>query len=161
MRDALLTYFAGERQSAFAWGFAGLVSLTVAVGIWRWAGGYKAMMWPLVIFGLIQVGAACAVYLPNPARVAKLEAQLSAEPQKLHADEEKRITNMNQLFTYLKLLWVALVLVGGALTVMNKSAAMFAVGMGLILQGATTFVLDSAAARRSEIYAEALSRSKP
>jgi hypothetical protein len=161
MRDALLTYFTGERQSAFAWGFAGVVSISLAVGIWRWAGGYRAMMWPLVIFGVIQVAAACAVYIPNPARVAKLEAQLASEPQKLHAEESKRIEGMNKLFTGLKALWVILVLTGGTLMMLNRSATLFAVGMALVLQGAATFVLDSAAARRSEIYAEALSRSKP
>jgi hypothetical protein len=153
MRDALISYFAGEKQSALAWGFAGFVSLATADGIFWQARGYRAMLGPLLVFGLVQVGAALVLGLGTDKRVERL---LAVEPAKLAADEQARIVGVNRTFVALEATWGALIVAGAVMAFVSRRPTLFALGVGLILEGSAMLALDLAANRRAEVYAEAL-----
>jgi hypothetical protein len=153
MRDALVAYFAGEKLSSLAWGFAGIVSLAAAAGIFWQARGHRMMLAPLIVFGLIQLAAAFALGVGTDRRVEKL---LATEETKLRADEAQRIARVNATFVALEAAWGALATTGAALALFARRPSLFALGLGLLLEGSAMLALDAAAARRSHAYADAL-----
>jgi hypothetical protein len=157
MRDALVTYFHGEKLSGIAWGFAGVVSLSIAFGVIRFAGSYRAMIWPLIVFGLLQVGLGLSVGLRTDGRVARIEAALQKDSVKVRADEEKRIGLINTAFVALKIVWI-LMFVTGAIFIYLQRPTLFAVGLALVLEAAAMLALDSAAEARHHIYYATLTK---
>ncbi|HEY4882061.1 MAG TPA: hypothetical protein VII08_00360 [Myxococcales bacterium] len=134
-------------------------SLALAAGVFRWAAGHRAMLWPILIFALIQVGVAASVGLRTDGRVARLEAELARDPAKLRADEHARVTTVNRAFAATEGVWIALWLTGAGLALFGGRATLFATGLGLLVEASAMLTLDLAAHRRSRAYAEAIERS--
>ncbi len=158
MRDALISYFHGEKLSGIAWGFAGVVSLLLAVGVVKFADRYRAMIWPLILFGVLQVGLGLSVGLRTDGRVARIEAELQKNPEQVRAAEEKRIGLINTAFVALKIVWI-LMFASGVVFIYLHRPTLFAVGLALVLEGAAMMVLDSAAEARHHVYYATLTRS--
>jgi hypothetical protein len=159
MQEALIRYFAGEKASAWFWGGAGLVAVGLAIAVWRAVPVYRAMAVPLLIFGVIQVGLAAGLALRTDGRVAKMQHQLTADPAAFRSAEITRIRGINTFFKIVECVELALIVTGAALALMNgrgPKPTLFAVGLGLLLAGASMLALDLAAERRSHIYLTAL-----
>jgi hypothetical protein len=164
MHEALVAYFQGEKQSALAWGAAGVIAVVVALGVWRLASEYRAFAIPVVIFGVIQLGLAASLALRTDGRVARYEAELRADAAKVRESERGRIRGINRAFVAIECVEIAVWLTGVALAFAGHGrarATMLAVGMGLALQASAMLVLDLAAHRRSNAYAAAIDAAAP
>jgi len=159
MHDALVQYFAGEKQSAFAWGAAGVIAIVLALGVWRLANDYRAMAIPLAIVAVVQLGLAGGLWLRTDARVQRLEAELRDDPAQLTAAERTRIGVVNRAFVAIEIVEAILWITGVSLALAGLGRArptMLAVGLGLFLQASAMLALDLAAARRARIYTSAI-----
>lgn len=152
MRETLTAYFAGERMQGYFW--LGVGALMLAVGIWLLLGRgeYRGAGWPLVIIGAVELVVGVTTTF-NDGRVAGLLAQLAADEGGFVQREVARMRGLELVFTVMKCVETAIILSGAAMVVFASSrSAWYAVGVGLIVQGAAALTLESVAHRRNAGY---------
>ena len=89
MQGALVRYFAAEKQESLLFVAAGAVALLAAALLLRGGGPYRAMAWPLLAVGVIQLAVGGSVFLRTESQVATLEARLAADPAGFRAEEKR------------------------------------------------------------------------
>lgn len=159
MREAMLSYFAAEKQEAMVFLAVGAAALAVSTLLLRESAAWRAMAIPLGAVALIQLAVGGSIYLRTDGQVAGLEAQLAAAPADHRSAELTRMDRVMSGFRIYKSVEVALLLAGVALTVLfPHRQALYAVGTGLVIQAAFMLVLDLFAERRGFLYLEVLKR---
>jgi MFS family permease len=157
MQQQLIQYFAGEKLGGLGFGLAGLIAVVLAALVWRSAVAYRAMLYPLLIVAAIEIGVCVALQLRTDAQVARLSEQLQRDPQGYREAELARMRRVNLSFRVIEAVEIALWLAGVVLAfTCAKRPALFAVGLGLILQASAMLVADLAAERRAHIYTAAI-----
>ena len=157
MREVLTGYFAAEKLESWFFLGVGLAALAVAAWLWATGSGARGMAVPLVLVGLIQAVVGASVGLRTDAQVAALTAQLEREPKGLQAAEVPRMEKVMANFTLYKVVELAVLLGGVALTVfLRRSEFAYFAGVGCVLQGSLMLVLDLFAEHRGEAYLAAL-----
>ncbi|MFN7130477.1 MAG: hypothetical protein ACK4N5_00245 [Myxococcales bacterium] len=153
----IATYFRGEKAESVVFVALGVLALVASVALFRSAGPWRHMLWPLAAIGLVQIVVGGSVGLRTDAQLAAIEARLASEPGAVKADETSRMGKVMAGFRLYKAVEVAVVLAGIALVfVFGYGHALHAVGAGLILQGALMLVLDLFAEGRGHDYLAAL-----
>ena len=158
MRETLTTYFEGERGQGFFWLGVGLVML--GAGLWLLFGrsDYRATGWPLVVLAGIEIAVGVTGVF-NEARVTEMLAQLARDEAALTRSEAARMAGWATVFTIMKCVETGLVVAGAALVVtVPARSTWYAVGVGLIVQGAAALTLESIASRRNADYRAAVER---
>lgn len=157
MEAQLLEYFQGEQRGSIYFGSAGVVACLLSVLVWRYATHYRAMLYPLLIVAAIQIGVFFVIYFRTPGQVDKLLTQLRTAPIEFQTAEGKRMTGVNRSFAIIEIVEIVMLIGGTALCFLKRDdVRWFAVGMGLILQGAAMLVGDLEAHRRGDGYARAV-----
>jgi hypothetical protein len=152
-------YFDAERQAGLLAAVLGLASLGLASYLWGVRSPFKAMAWPLVIVGLVELGIGIGLVMRTGPQVHKLEAGFRAAPQPSAATELQRMTRVNRSFRVIMAIELVL-LVGGAFVAWFLRATKptwSAVGMGLFLQASVMLVFDLFAEHRAQVYSRWLS----
>jgi hypothetical protein len=157
MEAAMLDYFAAEKGESLIFLLAGVLATIVSVLLWRSASEYRAMAYPLIAIGLIQIAVGGAIYARTDRQVDGLRAELARDAAAYRAAELPRMAKVSAGFKLYKAIELALLAAGIALTFAFKSRpALYAVGIGLILQSSVMLVLDLFAERRADRYVAAL-----
>lgn len=157
MQEQLSTYFQGEKLGALAFGLAGVFAVIVAIAVLRLAPAYRAILYPLLIVAAVELGVCGALQLRTDSRVARLQEQLRSDPAGFQRAELARIRGLMVAFRVIEVIEIAMFLGGAALCfALRERPAAFAVGLGLILQGAAMLACDLAAERRAHAYLAAL-----
>ena len=157
MQAQLLGYFAEEKLESLGFVIAGVVALAVSVWLWRTGSSYRAMAFPLVAVALLHLVVGGSVYLRTDGQVAALTAQLAQAPSAFQAAELARMDVVMRNFALYKLIELALLAAGIALTyAFRHREALYAVGIGLVIQAGVTLVADLFAEKRGDTYLAAV-----
>ncbi len=162
MQAQLVGYFAGEKAESVLFVLAGVVALAASAWLWRSGSGYRAMGIPLVVVALIHLAVGGSVYLRTDGQVAALTAQLAQAPAAFQAAELARMGVVMKNFALYKLIELFLLGVGVAMTyAFRHREALYAVGVGLVIQAGVTLVADLFAEKRGDTYLMALRALSP
>lgn len=154
-----LADFAVEKQESVLFVAAGAVALLAAAMLLRGGGPYRAMAWPLLAVGIIQLAVGGSVFVRTDRQVAVLEARLAADPGAYRAEERARMERVMAAFRLYKAVEIALLATGVALVLaFPRREGLYAAGIGLVLQAALMLVLDLFAEKRGRDYLDAVAR---
>ncbi|MEW6775098.1 MAG: hypothetical protein AB1405_02285 [Bdellovibrionota bacterium] len=157
MHEALISYFTGEKQGGLWFLGTGIVALAIGGWVCRHPAWYRAILYPLLIVGMIQAGAGLVLQLRTNSQAARLEKQLFENPAEYKAGELSRLEKTMLGFRVFKVCWLLMIAAGVFLAYRSPAESpRLAVGIGLIAQGAAMLVLDLFAESRAQIYAEAI-----
>lgn len=156
--DALHTYFDGERQAGLCAALLGLISCAFATWLWSTTSTFRAMLVPLGLVGLIQLGVGVGLWVKTPGQVAALQSALgpSQPAAAAHTARSTEIVRMERVmknFLVIKAVELVLIAVGvGLIFGMRQRGWVVGVGMGLLVQGAVMLAFDVFAEARGEPY---------
>ena len=157
MEEQLLSYFDGERTGSMLFLVIAGIAILMSVYVLANESDYRFVAAPLLVVAALQVVAGGAVFLRTPKQVTRLAVQLDDDPQAFRAAELPRMERVQRSFRILKVVEIVLILAGMLLTYLYRdNIALYAVGIGLIAQGAASLVLDLLAERRADLYVEVL-----
>jgi hypothetical protein len=155
----MLTYFHAEKQEALLFLLAGACALVASGLLLRGDGPWRSMAWPLTAVAVIQVVVGLTVFLRTDAQVAGLAASLAGDPETYRAEELARMARVMWSFRLYGGIELLLIAGGVALTAFFPGRqALYAIGVGLLVQASLMLVLDLFAAQRGRVYVEAVAR---
>lgn len=158
-QEIMLAYFRGERIEALYYIVPGGL-LLLGLGVTALAndrGGFGlGLAIPLLLFGLISVGAGGYIAQRTPGQVAALEQAYEQDPATMVGEELPRMQKVNDNWPRLIGTWTAFVLVGVALRFFVAADWAHGLGPALVLVGAIGFLIDGFAERRARPYTAAL-----
>jgi hypothetical protein len=153
MESEMARYFAGERGESALILACAVAAAVVSAALVSLRSPYRAMAWPLMALGLVQLLAGGAVFLRTPAQVARLGRQLRSSPSTFRAEEAARMTRVQRRFVLYKRVEIGLLAIGLALaSIEGYGRTLYAVGMGLMLEAGLMLFLDLRAERRGQRY---------
>jgi hypothetical protein len=159
MRDAMHTYFGGEKREGFA--FLGLGVAALAGGVVLFTQGspfFRGASYTVAGIGLLHAIVGTALLLRTDAQVAGFDQQLTLHPAAYFSEELTRMKGVNRTFDILKITELVLA-AGGALTAglaWQSNPTLAGIGAGLAVQALVTLGLDLFAEARADRYTEAL-----
>ena len=155
MEAEVTRYFAAERAaSALVLGCA-IAAAVMSAALVALRSPYRAMAWPLVAVGLVQLIVGGTVLVRTPGQVARLTRQLRSSPTAYQAEEAARMRRVQRSFVLYKRIEIGLLAIGLALaSVDGYGRTLYAVGMGLMLEAGLMLFLDLRAERRGRRYLE-------
>jgi hypothetical protein len=153
MESEMARYFAGERGESALILACAVAAAVVSAALVSLRSPYRAMAWPLMALGLVQLLAGGAVFLRTPGQVARLGRQLRSSPSTFRAEEAARMTRVQRRFVLYKRVEIGLLAIGLALaSIEGYGRTLYAVGMGLMLEAGLMLFLDLRAERRGQRY---------
>lgn len=157
MRDALMTYFAGERNAGLFVAAVGAAVLCAGAALFPARLELRSLAWALLVSGLLQLALGVGLAAKTGPQVARLAAQLGEAPPAFYAAERPRMVIVQRNFVYVEALWTALLL-GGALAAIacKRRFALSGAALGVVLTAAVLLVFDLVAERRGARYLAAL-----
>lgn len=162
MRLDMHTYFAGEKRECLAFGGAGLAAVGLGSGLMSTQSGLaRGAAYPLLGVALIELVAGVVLFGRTDAQVTHLDAQLTHAPAAFRTAELTRMRRVNAQFRALAAIEGVLMLAGVGLVAVGgivKEDTATGVGVGLAVQAATLFMLDTFAHDRAISYEEHLRR---
>jgi hypothetical protein len=162
MQAQLLEYFAEEKAESLLFVIAGVLALGASVWLWRTGSSYRAMAFPLVAVALIHLVVGGSVYLRTDGQVAALSTQLAQAPAAFQAAELTRMGVVMRNFALYKVIELVLLAAGVAMTyAFRHREALYAVGIGLVIQAGVTLVADLFAEKRGDTYLAAVRALNP
>lgn len=163
MQQEIVSYFLAEKYESLI--FVGVGVLALCVSVWLWmsessfAATFKAMSYPLVAVALIQIVVGATVYLKSDKQIAAFSAQIQSAPAAYKAEELKRMEAVNNNFTLIKWIEVALLLAAIATTfLVSRNSAWYAAAIGLLIQSALMLTADLFAEHRAHHYVDCINR---
>jgi hypothetical protein len=149
----LAEYFTAERQGGFLLVALALAGIGFAVYLWVTRSTFRAMGWPLVVFGVFQLVIGLAVALRTPGQVASLEQGLRTAPSATVSAETQRMNTVNRNFRIIKMAEVAFIALGLFLAAfLPHPSTWAAVGPGLLVEAAVLLAFDAFAHQRALVY---------
>lgn len=153
-------YFGAEKQESLLFMAVGVAACLVSFWLWRKRSPLRGMSGPLMAIAAIQIVVGASVYFRTDAQVAALQAQRQTAPSAFQADESARMAVVIRKFELYKRIEIALLVLGGALTVaLRRQPFWFAFGLGLALQAGFMLALDLFAESRAHDYLRAVASS--
>lgn len=155
--EPLHQYFLGERQAGLCAALLGLASLLFTLWLFRSVSPFRAMMIPLGIVGLLQLGVGIGLYAKTPTQLAGIETGLSQpDPITRAAAHRKEMTRMERVqanFVVIKRVWIGLIVLGLGLAIFGAPrSALIGVGLGILIQAAVMLAFDVFAEARGQSY---------
>lgn len=161
MQQEIVRYFLAEKYESLIFVGVGVVALCVSVWLWvsesSFAAMFKAISYPLVAVGLIQLVVGGTVYLKSDNQIETFSAQVQSAPATYKAEELKRMDVVNKNFTLYKWIEVALLLTAIATTfIVSRNSPWYAAAIGLFIQAALMLVADLFAEHRAHHYMDCI-----
>jgi hypothetical protein len=157
MDERIYTYFQGEKQAGAAFAALGAIALLLSLALWRGRGDLRGMVYPLVLFGLVQIGVGGGLLLRTDAQVAGLVEQYQRAPAAFRESELERMKKVQRSFQLIKAAELVLLATGAGLAFGVRSNRFWsAVGLGLVAQMAVMLAFDLLAEKRGKAYLEQL-----
>jgi len=146
-------YFAAERRESAVFLACALAAAAASAALAALRSPYRAMAWPLLAVGLIQLVVGSTIFLRTPGQAARLTRQLREAPAAYRTEETARMQRVQRGFVLYKRIEIGLLALGRALASgEGYGRTLYAVGMGLILEAGLMLALDLRAERRAHRY---------
>ncbi|MGH8453139.1 MAG: hypothetical protein ACRES4_01445 [Nevskiales bacterium] len=157
MQAQLMSYFSAEKQESLLFIVWGAAAILISLWLFKTGSSYRGMAYPLVAVALIHLTVGGSVYLRTDTQVATLQRQMQDAPSQFRVEESQRMQVVMRNFKIYKTLEIVLLAAGLLMTFgFRNSDALYAAGIGLIIQAGITLVLDLFAERRGEQYLAAI-----
>lgn len=159
-RDAMETYFAGEKRGGLAlvgMGAAGLGSGAALLSLDSELA--EGAAYPALVLGAAHLAAGIFVYVASDRRIDRFNREIDRDAAGFSRAERERMAGVRTQFLILKIVEVALVAggTGAAIVGLSKDEDLIAgVGIGVAVEAAATLVFDIVADRRARHYIDAL-----
>jgi hypothetical protein len=155
MEAGMDRYFAAERTERALFLACGIAGAAVSAALFALRSPYRAMAWPLLAVGLIQLVVGGTVFLRTPGQVARLAEQLRSSPSAYQAEETARMRRVQRRLVLYNRVEIGLLASGLALaSIEGYGRTVYAVGMGLMLEAGLMLALDLRAEGRGHRYLE-------
>ena len=151
--DPMFRYFEGEKHAGALALALGLLAVAGALWLWRDAGPYRAMLYPLAIVGIIELGVGVGLLVKTGPQVATLTAAIEQTPEVALSRERERIVGVNARFELIKAVELMLIALAAALIVFSGRPEWVGVGLGILLQATALLAFDIFAEQRAHLYA--------
>ena len=149
----LTNYFTSEKYGAWLLVVLAVAGFALSAYLWINRSAFLPMVWPLILVGLLVGAVGLGVGLRTPAQVTALERSFETAKADTAAAEIQRMNKVNRNFRIVKIVEIALVVIGLFLFVfMPIPGTWSSVGMGLILAASVVLVFDTFAHHRAEVY---------
>jgi len=150
---ALVRYFSTERAESVVFLFCAAAAAAASAGLVALRSPFRAMAWPLLAVGLVQLVVGGTILLRTPGQRARLLRQLHASPAAYRSEETARMVRVQRSFVLYKRIEIGLLALGLALASIDAyGRTLYAIGMGLILEAGLMLALDLRAERRGARY---------
>lgn len=150
-------YFAAERAESAVFLACAVAAVAASAALAALRSPYRAMAWPLLGVGLVQLVVGAAIFLRTPGQRTRLGQQLRTAPAAYRAEETARMQRVQRRFVLYKRIEIGLLALGLALaSVDSYGRTLYAVGLGLILEAGLMLALDLRAERRGHRYLQAM-----
>jgi hypothetical protein len=154
--EALHTYFSAERQGGLVAALLGVAAFVFSGWLASTSSAFRAMVIPLALIGLVQLGIGVTLWVRTPMQVSTLVAGLSGEPTAARSARGAEISRMERVmksFVIFKSVELLLIAVGlGLIFLARQRGWAVGLGMGLLVQAAVMLAFDVFAEARAEIY---------
>jgi len=156
MRRTMHAYFEGEKNEAWAFGAAGIV--TVGGGAPLFAASddlYRGAAFPLVVVGIVQLAAGIVLLAKTDAIVTDLDRRLDTSKAAFLEVERPRMQKVRAQFDFLAATELVLMVAGIGLATYGGARdnhLLTGIGGGLALQSAAMLAFDAAASTRADTY---------
>ncbi len=152
---ALVRYLSAERAGSVVLLGCAAAAAVAAGALVTLRSPLRAMAWPLVAVGLVQLVGGGTIFLRTPGQRERLVGQLGASPAAYRSGETARMTRVQRRFVLYKRIEIGLLAAGLAFASIDAyGRTLYAIGMGLILEAGLMLALDLRAERRGERYLE-------
>ncbi|MGH9369270.1 MAG: hypothetical protein ACRD3M_16540 [Thermoanaerobaculia bacterium] len=149
--DELMRYFIAEKQAGALAAALGLLAFAFSSLLWRTGTPLRAMVWPVALVGLVEIGVGAGLILRTDGQGERLRKGLASRPVETRAAELSRMERVNRSFRVIEALEVLLFASPAAL-LLRARPAWAAAGMGLLVQASVMLVFDLFAERRAHAY---------
>jgi len=157
LRTSIETYFHGERVEMIAFLAFAAVLIIASIVLWTTRDAFAR---PLAIVLFASALVSCSTAIPlllrdGPNKQALLQ-QLEQGNARAMSDELARMEAVVRNYPYYRYLFVAAILAAAVMALFFRNATTLGVGVGLLVFGATGFVVDHYSQQRAEVYIEQL-----
>lgn len=149
----LMIYFTAEKHGGLIAFVLGIIALLISLYLFIYGSTYKGMLYPMALFGLIEVGVGAGLFLKTDKQVSglmQLQAKSVAEFKKV---EVPRMQKVMRNFKVLKIAWLFLI---GASVALGfyflNNDFIYSFCMGLVIQVAVLLIFDLYAEKRASAY---------
>ncbi len=162
MRDAILTYFAGEKHAALLLIAAGVVTAAAAAGLFPARWGLRSLAITLGVFAVLYLALGIGLHVRTGPQVGRLLQQLGSDAAAFGAEETARMAKVQRNFVLIEYVEVALAVVSVIAALAFKSrSVLVGVAVGLAINAAFLLAFDLVAERRGAVYLTALEAPPP
>jgi hypothetical protein len=152
---ALVRYFQAEKQAGALCLALGVVALAVSIAVWRSGWVFRAIVFPLGLVGVLQVGIGATLLLRTDRQVAGLARAFEESPEEAARIELARMARVNASFRLIEIFEIVLLAAGVVLAMgFRARPVLVGVGMGLVLQAGAMLVFDVIAEQRAHVYVD-------
>ena len=111
------------------------------------------MMYPLLLFGLIQLTVGSAVYIRTDKQVLQLREHMHNAPVDFRSAELARMQRVSEFLALYNAMEILVLAAGIGLTLLFRHQMLwFSIGVGMIIEAALLLVFDLFAEKRADIY---------
>ena len=152
--DHTINWTKGEILEATIMGIVGLLILIAGVLFWKYGNTpyAKAMIWPILITGLLLAVMGIYGVIYNKNRIKVYQQKWEQNPTEFVQSEKARVENFDNIFKYSYPAMVTMVVAGAILFFVFKNPNAKAICLALMLLGLAGYFIDHFAAERGEIY---------
>jgi hypothetical protein len=151
----------GEIQEAVIMGIVGLIIIVSALLFWKYGNtpNAKAMLWPLLVVGLIPFIMSFSGVYSNKTRIVEYTTQYEANPKAFIQSEKERVESFDEIFKYSYPAAIIMVIGGAILFFVLKTPNWKAISLALMVMGLMAYFIDHFAAERADIYYKQIKKS--
>ncbi|HAA16475.1 MAG TPA: hypothetical protein DCE41_34120 [Cytophagales bacterium] len=114
----------------------------------------KAMLWPLLVTGILFVGGASGMLYKNKQRLAEYPNVYEADPAAFVQAKKARADNFIGWYPRTRFIMIGVALLGMALPFFSQNHGVRSIGLILMLIALAAFVIDHFSEERANVYYE-------
>lgn len=160
----LINYYKGERFESLLVAVFGIIAIGITISIWHHQNQMlRGLFYPVAFLALFTFFVGSFGAYNNTRRLENLPLQYVKTPKDFVHNEFERFEGKNGVNIWwmpLKIIWTGVVIVGIILSFTTKSEFINGIAIGLILIGASGFIIDGFAHQRAKIYTGVLVEMK-
>ncbi len=160
----LISYYKGERFEAVLVAVFGLIAIGIAISMWQYQNQMlRGLFYPVAFLAIFTFVVGVFGTYNNTQRIESLPLQYVKTPKEFVHNEFERFEGKNGVNTWwmpLKTAWAIIAIVGIILSFTTKNEFISGIAIGLILIGASGFIIDGFAHQRAKIYTGVLVEMK-